>query len=1032
MGWLSFLAIYLLGGLTLIPILLLCASAYLFILWLQAPPATFSIEETEVPNDYVDHDSGTLDSPNAQSFRSGWIRVSREYLPKPNLEGGYLSGLMMQGIQSFMDKNKPAAPKRPKDAFFAVLKFNTLFLYDSEMQMDCKGVIVLSLHKVSLYPEHLPDNEVFLRPNSIRLTREEQDEDMLDPRISNDYYIFCDRPIEKEDWYFALLRASTMSQEDSVGVEGLGGRARFDQAAIQELIQTVHSDEHHFHTQWLNAILGRIFLGIYKTEAVRDYFVKKIVKKSTKIKRPSFLGKFQVREVHVGDSLPFITHPRLLEIQPTGDLTAEFNMVYGGGFRVVFQTVATFSYSSRMKPIQMTLVLAVVIRQLSGKMQLRIKAPPTNRFWLGFYDMPELDLEIEPVVSAKQVRSTTIISVIEARIRDMIQEAMVLPNMDDFPFFPTGGLGGIFDEAVPAESGIPISTESSAASSSRVDTANNTTEEKGDKPGQKARGGKVKLGKEERNKEEDVDKDATEQASTSERQLAHGELRRRKNKKTPRAAQKEEHERLSQSTPASISSAGHKSSPSAPTSRHSSIIMPKSASTTHISADTVSSTPNTRPNSSIATSVASKALEAADAVSPAKSALHEHSSDSLEVNRQQGHEKNNEIPRSGSEPALSSLTQHQQHSDDAATAPPQLVSVDEADANEEDDSSLTPSTMTDSSLFSASAKPPGTPGRPMGRGRPIEFPKDSKRWSGGSFQQQREKSRPMMDMAVRILAGRNKNGEERDSRLTTAASAVVSASRYIKQSWRRSAGSSSSHSWGSSTETARNLFTSSSQGVSGARIPNGQSSADQSQSQWGEWTSADDKGLEEREGDWAETEAGEREKNKGKGRSSEFSTGASSTPAKPPRHQYSKSATISSPPLSLDTTSAAINSQPDSLPLNLSPPSPPPRAELRGSPPMLPSRPVPALRRSRQHSLSTPAEFSRIRHHPSTGGLNSGGGKGTTLPSLATEEEVLEEVEAERREIEEQTQQQQQKEEEEKRKYLEHMNAISVGTVLST
>ncbi|KAI0240100.1 hypothetical protein L0F63_000973, partial [Massospora cicadina] len=81
------------------------------------------------------------------------------------------------------------------------------------------------------------------------------------------------------------------------------------------------------------------------------------------------------------------------------------------------------------------------------KILLRIKPPPTNRFWIGFYEMPKMSLSIEPMVSDTQIKSTMIIQAIERRIFEMVKEAVVLPNMDDFCFFPSFGTGGIFNFA---------------------------------------------------------------------------------------------------------------------------------------------------------------------------------------------------------------------------------------------------------------------------------------------------------------------------------------------------------------------------------------------------------------------------------------------------------------------------------------------------------------------------------------------------------------------------------------------------------
>ncbi|ORY04341.1 hypothetical protein K493DRAFT_205907, partial [Basidiobolus meristosporus CBS 931.73] len=294
-------------------------------------------------------------------------------------------------------------------------------------------------YDVSIYPTSLPDNEVFHKdlPIQLKLRTEEVN-------AHSEYFVFAKTPVEKEDWFLGFLRASRIgqnSQESKVERNATD----FDHAAIYHLIRTVHSDEHHLQTQWLNAFLGRLFLSIYKTQSIKDYFIRKIVLKSSKVKKPSFLGDIAVRDLHVGDSMPTITNPKLLDLQPNGEMTAEFCIDYTGGFSVEVETEAIISVTARLKPLKVNLVLAVTLKKLSGKMHLKVKPPPTNRFWLGFCEDPVMSLNIEPIVSDKQLKFGMIIQAIERRIHDMIHEALVLPNMDDYPFFPSHGTGGIFD-----------------------------------------------------------------------------------------------------------------------------------------------------------------------------------------------------------------------------------------------------------------------------------------------------------------------------------------------------------------------------------------------------------------------------------------------------------------------------------------------------------------------------------------------------------------------------------------------------------
>nr|CAG8433768.1 2078_t:CDS:2 [Entrophospora candida] len=376
--------------------------------------------------------------------------------------------IMKQGIQSYMEA-KNLRLKQANDSYFAVLKYNTLFMYDNENQLDCKGVIIVSNHDVSMYPENLPDNEIFLKPTSIRLKKKQSiyaemekinennnnennnDNDCTTEPLVGDgnssnsssrstmatcYYIFCDRCVDKEDWFFALQKSSKLhSNSPGPQPQIVKDKAEFDQHAMTNLLKTINSNDDHIKTQWLNATLGRIFLSIYKTNTIKEYFIHKLKKKIKRVKKPNFLSDIQIKSVEVGDGIPYITNPKLNGLSDNGDLSVDLNLDYNGGFRVEIETEAMISVT-RLRTIKLSFVLAVVLKGLQGRLLLKIKPPPTNRIWFGFYEMPKLNLLIEPIVSETQLKFSPIIKAIESKIHEMIMDTVVLPNMDDLPFFP--------------------------------------------------------------------------------------------------------------------------------------------------------------------------------------------------------------------------------------------------------------------------------------------------------------------------------------------------------------------------------------------------------------------------------------------------------------------------------------------------------------------------------------------------------------------------------------------------------------------
>ena len=86
---------------------------------------------------------------------------------------------------------------------------------------------------------------------------------------------------------------------------------------------------------------------------------------------------------------------------------------------------------------EVEMVLAVTVKKVQGHALARFKPPPSNRIWFTFEKMPQLDLTVEPIVSARQITYNIILRQIESRIREVVAESMVLPFWDDVPFLST-------------------------------------------------------------------------------------------------------------------------------------------------------------------------------------------------------------------------------------------------------------------------------------------------------------------------------------------------------------------------------------------------------------------------------------------------------------------------------------------------------------------------------------------------------------------------------------------------------------------
>lgn len=448
------------------------------------------------------------ETTGVKTFRVGWLTVTREYHPfisnasdkqldNKNTENksAYTSlyklvkNTAIKNAQNTETEHEPT-PKtnqavskaiRRKNRYYGVLRHGNLFLYKDELKKDLQHVIVLSNNVVTVWPRNLTDGELFSKKSAICILKKKSrrgsdappksssaslsqfDEDStLDilekgglPPKNMGFFVYPDTNYEKEDWYFDLIKAT--KREDFVATGGefdkiepsiYANPLHFKTADIISLIQTLHSSEGQLQTRWLNAIIGRLFLSFQNTEYFENIVKSRIMKKLEKINKPGFLDEFQIKKIDVGESAPFISYPKLVELNPDGSTKISLQFSYRGKLSLQVSTTANINLGSAFKTREVSLLLAVTLNRLEGPLLLSIKSPPSSRFWYTFEENPDIDLTVEPVVSQRQISYSMINKVIENKLINAVKESLVYPSWDDLTFFNTSGefyRGGIWD-----------------------------------------------------------------------------------------------------------------------------------------------------------------------------------------------------------------------------------------------------------------------------------------------------------------------------------------------------------------------------------------------------------------------------------------------------------------------------------------------------------------------------------------------------------------------------------------------------------
>lgn len=524
MGVLAFLFAYILGGLTALPLLL--AVVFAIALWTSVPvgdvdPAkrqkqalVQEFEEKEREEEKRrEKDSAKLPPTQQSKPRKGWLTVRRAF---DDGETGLFDGSYMDIMRSILDsRSKDPKKSRPRDTYFAVLKGSVLFLYEDEAMSDCHTALEMSKHAVDIYPPGLLDGELFTKRNAIRLSPNDltpspglphvskemklsDDKDVQEAvamaktpeaaqtaadkvkeanelareeafDFSTPWYLFVRSVVEMEDWYHALVHASK-HPTTSVPLEPL--EPVFSTEHMQYLVSHLDTQPDPIPMRWLNALVGRLFFSVYKTAAMEDYIIGRLMKKLAKVKKPSFLDDIVVKEVSVGSTAPTFYKPMLKELTKEGDASVEIGVHYKGEIRITVETTATINLGARFRSYEVKLVLAIVLRELEGNVIVKVKPPPSNRIWYAFTKMPKMELAVEPVVSDRQITWGMILKTIEGRLKEIILESVVLPNYDDIAFFETsafGHRGGIYADAVrqslrSTDSTVPATTISQTQS----------------------------------------------------------------------------------------------------------------------------------------------------------------------------------------------------------------------------------------------------------------------------------------------------------------------------------------------------------------------------------------------------------------------------------------------------------------------------------------------------------------------------------------------------------------------------------------
>lgn len=194
------------------------------------------------------------------------------------------------------------------------------------------------------YPIYL---KVFENPSSTHKESDNEDnQDVFElPSNPEEMYLFSPTGRGKEEWYYRMekILKPQIHTNTAHDVEGIFNPHTGFPHYMAQLVGAASEPSSEAQLTWVNALLGRLFWDVWKSEYWNNKVKNRIQSKISKMKLPPFIRYLKVTDMKLGHALPAIQRVHNLSQNDRG-IWVDLDVDYEGGVMLTIETMINLEY----------------------------------------------------------------------------------------------------------------------------------------------------------------------------------------------------------------------------------------------------------------------------------------------------------------------------------------------------------------------------------------------------------------------------------------------------------------------------------------------------------------------------------------------------------------------------------------------------------------------------------------------------------------------------------------------------------------